>query len=94
MNYNYTDEQREDTIKLLLVIQRILPWKKARCECEHMNEAIKGIYEILDVVKTQETTRKIYNPITGSYYNITERSSKYKEPGSIHGLWGKKHSKE
>ena len=88
--YNYTEEQREDTIKLLMKIQLYMPWKKARCECEHMNEAIKGIYEILNVVKTQETTRKIYNPVTNTYYDIVEGSSKYNEPGSIRGIWKKK----
>lgn len=51
--YNYTDEQRQETIKLLMNTQLHMPWKKARCECEHMNEAIKGIYEILDMIKYQ-----------------------------------------
>lgn len=51
--YNYTEEQREDTIKLLMKIQLYMPWKKAQCECEHMNEAIEGIYEILDMIKYQ-----------------------------------------
>ena len=51
--YNYTDEQRQETIKLLMDIQLHMPWKKARCECEHINESIKGIYEILDMVKHQ-----------------------------------------
>jgi uncharacterized protein YpuA (DUF1002 family) len=85
MNYNYTDEQRQETIKLLLVIQRNLPWKKARCECEQMNEAIKGIYEILDMVQSQETVQKIYNPVTKKYYNIRKRSSVY--DGEVKGLW-------
>ena len=95
--YNYTEEQRQETIKLLLRIQRSLPWKKARLECENINDAIKGIYEMLDMVKHQsnqpeeKTTRKIYNPVTNKYYDIVERSSKYKEPGSIKGLWGKEH---
>ena len=51
--YNYTDEQRQQTIKLLLKIQRHMPWKKAMCECEHMNDAIQGIYDILDEVHHQ-----------------------------------------
>jgi len=51
MRYNYSDYNRDETIKLLLQIQLHLPWKKARCECEHINEAILGLYEILDVVK-------------------------------------------
>ena len=51
--YNYTDEQRQETIKLLMKIQLHMPWKKARCECGHMNDAIKGIYDILDMVKYQ-----------------------------------------
>ena len=87
MTYNYTEEQRKETIKLLLQIQRNLPWKKAQLECENINTAIEGIYKILDVVKTQETTRNIYNPVTKSYYKITERSSKNKTP--IKGLFSK-----
>lgn len=92
---NYTDEQRQETIKLLMNIQLHMPWKKARCECEHINESIKGIYEILDMVKYQsnqpdhDTTRKIYNPVTKKSYDIVERSSKYN--GETKGLWD--HSK-
>lgn len=95
--YNYTDGQRQETIKLLLDIQLHMPWKKARCECEHMNEAIKEIYEILDMVKHQtnqpeeKATRRIFNPVTGSYYNIAERSSVYKNAGDIKGLWRNEH---
>ena len=84
--YNFTDEQRQETIKLLMNIQLHMPWKKARCECDHMNEAIKGICEILDMVKQQETTRKIYNPVTGTYYNIKKSVC----DGKVKGIWGKK----
>jgi hypothetical protein len=51
--YNYSDEQREETSKLLLNIQLHLPWKLARCECEHINSDILGIYSILDMVHHQ-----------------------------------------
>jgi uncharacterized protein (DUF2147 family) len=95
ITYNYTDEQRRETIKLLQKIQLNLHWKKARAECENIDSAVKGIYEILDMVKYQtnqpeeKTTRKIYNPVTDKYYDIVGRSSKNKIP--IKGLWGKKH---
>jgi len=61
MCYNYSDEQRNDTIRLLLEVQTHLPWKKARCECEHINTAILGIYEILDIVhyQTNQSLQKV-----------------------------------
>jgi len=31
---------------------------------------------------------KIFNPVTGKYYEIREHSGKYKGPGQIKGLWG------
>ena len=31
--------------------------------------------------------RRIYNPVTGKYYEIRERSSKYGKKGQIVGLW-------
>lgn len=30
--------------------------------------------------------KRIYNPVTGTYYTIKQRSSKYK-PGEIKGIW-------
>ena len=75
-------------------IQLYMPWKKAHYECEHMNESIKGIYDILDMVKYQtnqpETEQKIYNPVTGKYYIIRQRSSVNKNAGEIKGLWSYK----
>lgn len=51
--YNFTDEQRQKTVELLIRIQMHLPWKTERCACEHMNSAILGIYDILDMVHHQ-----------------------------------------
>lgn len=34
-----------------------------------------------------EVTKRVFNPVTGKYYSITERSSAYTEPGEIRGLW-------
>ena len=37
------------------------------------------------------TTKKrkgIYNPVTGKYYEVRQKSSKYGKPGQIKGLWG------
>jgi len=34
--------------------------------------------------------KRIFNPVTGKYYKIRERSSKYGEPGEIKGLWNRK----
>jgi len=40
--------------------------------------------------KQTEEVRRIYNPVTGSYYTIKERSSAYLGAGQIKGLWSKK----
>jgi hypothetical protein len=34
--------------------------------------------------------KRIYNPTTGKYYEIRQRSSVYGEPGQIKGLWSSK----
>ena len=31
--------------------------------------------------------KRILNPVTGKYYKLRERSSKYGETGQIKGLW-------
>ena len=33
------------------------------------------------------TKKKIYNPVTGTYYDVKLRSSKYGKNGEIRGLW-------
>ena len=33
------------------------------------------------------TIKKIFNPVTGKYYEIREHSGKYGGPGQIKGLW-------
>ena len=33
------------------------------------------------------TKKKIYNPVTGTYYEVRLRSSKYGKSGEIKGLW-------
>jgi len=37
--------------------------------------------------------RRIYNPVTGKYYEIRQRSSKYGTAGQIKGLWSSKREK-
>jgi hypothetical protein len=38
-------------------------------------------------MSTAEITKRVFNPVTGKYYSITERSSAYTKPGEIRGLW-------
>ncbi|MCZ7382771.1 MAG: hypothetical protein O8C64_14530 [Candidatus Methanoperedens sp.] len=37
--------------------------------------------------------KRIYNPVTGKYYEVRQRSSKYGEAGEIKGLWSSKKKK-
>ena len=80
--HTYTQEQHDKMIELLLKIQIYLPANTSPEECKVIDAAIKDIYKIL---YSETTTRKIYNPVTGKYYNITERSSVY--DGEVKGLW-------
>ncbi len=88
MNYTYTQEQRDKIVELLLKIQIYLPSCASPEECKVIDEAVKDIFKI--IYSNQKTTRKIYNPVTNTYYDIVEGSSKYNEPGSIRGIWKKK----
>lgn len=85
--YNYTEEQRDKIIELLLKIQIYLPSRASPEECKVIDEAVKDIYKIL--YSKEKTTRKIYNPVTDKYYDVVERSSKYN--GKVKGLWRKNH---
>ena len=38
--------------------------------------------------------KRIYNPVTGKYYKVRERSSKYGKAGEIIGLWSSKKKKK
>lgn len=38
-------------------------------------------------VSPDSPQKKIYNPVTGTYYEIREHSGKYKGPGHVKGLW-------
>lgn len=38
-------------------------------------------------MSTSEITKRVFNPVTGRYYSITERSSAYAKLGEIRGLW-------
>ena len=76
--YNYTDEQRDKIVELLLKIQINMD------NPEIVDETVKDIYKIL----YSETKQKIYNPVTGTYYNIRKRSSVY--DGKVKGLWDRK----
>ncbi len=40
------------------------------------------------------TKKRIYNPVTGKYYEVRQRSSKYGEAGEIKGLWSSKKKKK
>jgi len=40
-----------------------------------------------DIVSPVPPAGKIFNPVTGKYYEICEHSGKYKGPGQIKGLW-------
>jgi hypothetical protein len=37
--------------------------------------------------------KRIHNPVTGKYYEVRQRSSKYGEAGEIKGLWSSKKKK-
>ena len=39
------------------------------------------------------TKKRNYNPLTGKYYEIRQRSSAYGEAGEIKGLWSSKKKK-
>jgi hypothetical protein len=62
MNYNYTQEQHDKIIELLLKIQMNIN------NTDIIDESVKDIYKILYSEIT--TTRKVYNPLTNKYYNI------------------------
>ena len=83
--YTYTEEQRDDILKCILDAQMHLPWKKARCECEHINKSLADIIYILE--KGEINENKIFNPVTKKFYTIKKRSSVYKGAGDIKGLW-------
>jgi hypothetical protein len=79
--YNYTEEQRDKIVELLLKIQMNIN------NSEIIDTSVKDIYKII-YSEQPKTTRKIYNPITGKCYIINERSGIY--DGNIKGLWRKK----
>jgi hypothetical protein len=38
----------------------------------------------------EKPSKRIYNPVTGNYYEVKEHSSKYGKKGLIKGLWPSK----
>jgi hypothetical protein len=42
----------------------------------------------------QKAKKRIYNPVTGKYYEAKQRSSKYEKPGQIKSLWNQKEVSE
>jgi hypothetical protein len=42
------------------------------------------------IMSPSTAKKRIYNPVTGRYYEIRQNSSKYGEPGQIKGLWSSK----
>jgi phage tail tube protein FII len=85
--YEYTQEQHDEIVMNLLKIQINLPVDKADRECRIIDGAVKDIYKILYA----KTEQKVYNSVTGKYYTIHERSSKY--DGEVKGLWKKNDEK-
>jgi hypothetical protein len=83
--YTYTEEQKDEILKCILDVQMHLPWKKARCECEHINKSMGDIMYILE--KGEVNENRMFNPVTKKFYNIEKRSSVYKGAGDIKGLW-------
>ena len=51
-------------------------WDEALAE---IKEAISGYLEV--------AKKRIHNPVTGKYYEVRQRSSKYGKNGQITGLW-------
>ena len=58
--------------------------------------AIGDLYQYIEdkekeLLEMHEITakKKIYNPVTGTYYDVKLRSSKYGKGGEIKGLWVK-----
>ncbi|MDG6249754.1 hypothetical protein [Methanocalculus sp.] len=43
---------------------------------------------------TAEAKKRIYNPVTGKYYEVRQRSSKYGQKGQITGLWSSSTKRE
>ena len=37
-----------------------------------------------------EKKKRIFNPVTGKYYEVRQRSSKFGQKGQIKGLWSSK----
>jgi len=81
--YILTQEQHDKIISYLLKIQINIDNK------EIIDGAVKDIYKILYT----KTEQKIYNPVTGKYYTIRQRSSVYKNAGDIKGMWEDKSKK-
>ena len=83
-SYTYTEEQRDEILKYILDAQMHLPWKKARCECEHIN---KSLADMIYIFEKGEINTRLFNPVTKTFYTIKKRSSVYKGAGDIKGLW-------
>jgi len=46
-------------------------------------------------ISTQSAQKKrIYNPVTGKYYEVRQHSSKYGTAGEIPGFWSSKKKKQ
>ncbi len=41
-----------------------------------------------------ERKKRIYNPVTGKYYEVRVRTTKYGKAGQIKGLWSLKKKKK
>jgi len=50
---------------------------------------VRGVleYSDCDIVSSIPPPKKIFNPVTGKYYEIREHSGKYGGPGLVKGLW-------
>jgi len=66
--------------------------------CDSINRYIaraRIIQELkeLDIMSPSTTKKRIYNPLTGKYYEIRQRDSAYGVAGQIKGLWSSKKKK-
>jgi hypothetical protein len=42
---------------------------------------------VFKVAEERKRRKRIYNPVTGKYYEVRQRTTKYGRAGQIKGLW-------
>ena len=63
---------------------------EVKTEMENTENEFKDANEVKD---TTMAKKWIYNPVTGKYYEIRQKSSKHCQKGQIKGLWPAKKKK-